>query len=159
MYLRLAIPEYNLWTQNNVLALLVCDYWCYWLLNDLDEAYCVIDSFYVDTGIANEKDWGISLLNESVNESGTNEDGSTWYRESGDDLGDNGYRCRWTRMGGQSHDGSSEWRETVKFTFRWHFGVEILSSGVEAKFILSLVYNFEVASLCTYWSWNLTLCY
>ncbi|MBA0595317.1 hypothetical protein Gorai_012190, partial [Gossypium raimondii] len=30
-----------------------------------------------DTGIANEKDWGISLLNESVNESGTNEDGST----------------------------------------------------------------------------------
>ncbi|KAF7829493.1 inactive purple acid phosphatase-like protein [Senna tora] len=65
-----------------------------------------------DTGIANEKDWGISLLNENVNESGTNEDGSTWYRESGEELGKNGYRCRWTRMGGRSHDGSSEWKET-----------------------------------------------
>ncbi|KAK3038854.1 hypothetical protein RJ639_028576 [Escallonia herrerae] len=65
-----------------------------------------------DTGIANEKDWGISLANENVVESGTNEDGSTWYRESGEDLGDKGYRCRWTRMGGQSHDGSSEWKET-----------------------------------------------
>ncbi|MQM08843.1 hypothetical protein Taro_041701, partial [Colocasia esculenta] len=62
-------------------------------------------------GIANEKDWGIDLLNESINESGTNEDGSTWYRESGVDLGDNGYRCRWARMGGQSYDGSSEWKE------------------------------------------------
>ncbi|KAJ7966954.1 Inactive purple acid phosphatase-like protein [Quillaja saponaria] len=65
-----------------------------------------------DTGIANEKDWGINLLNENVKESGTNEDGSTWYRESGEDLGENGYRCRWTRMGGRSHDGSSEWKET-----------------------------------------------
>ncbi|XP_056164199.1 protein EARLY STARVATION 1, chloroplastic isoform X3 [Syzygium oleosum] len=65
-----------------------------------------------DTGIANEKDWGINLLNENVNETGTNEDGSTWYRESGEDLGDNGYRCRWARMGGRSHDGSSEWKET-----------------------------------------------
>ncbi|XP_004292915.1 PREDICTED: uncharacterized protein LOC101299355 isoform X2 [Fragaria vesca subsp. vesca] len=64
-----------------------------------------------DTGIANEKDWGISLLNEHVKESGTNEDGSTWYRESGEELGDTGYRCRWTRMGGASHDSSSEWRE------------------------------------------------
>ncbi|KAL2471806.1 hypothetical protein Adt_39942 [Abeliophyllum distichum] len=67
-----------------------------------------------DTGIANEKDWGISLLNENVIESGTGEDGSTWYRESGEDLGENGHRCRWTRMGGQSHDGTSEWKETVK---------------------------------------------
>ncbi|KAL2489485.1 hypothetical protein Fot_42777 [Forsythia ovata] len=65
-----------------------------------------------DTGIANEKDWGISLLNENVIESGTSEDGSTWYRESGEDLGENGYRCRWTRMGGQSHNGTSEWKET-----------------------------------------------
>ncbi|KAH9618216.1 hypothetical protein KSS87_002640 [Heliosperma pusillum] len=65
-----------------------------------------------DTGIANEKDWGISLLNGNVNEAGVNEDGSTWYRESGDELGENGYRCRWTRMGGQSQDGSSEWKET-----------------------------------------------
>ncbi|KAL3638959.1 Protein EARLY STARVATION 1, chloroplastic [Castilleja foliolosa] len=65
-----------------------------------------------DTGIANEKDWGISLLNESVNESGINEDGSTWFSESGEDVGDNGYRCRWTRMGGQSADSTSEWKET-----------------------------------------------
>lgn len=48
-----------------------------------------------------------------VNEFGTNEDGSTWYREDGEELGDNGYRCRWARMGGKSHDGSSEWKETV----------------------------------------------
>ncbi|CAA7403545.1 unnamed protein product [Spirodela intermedia] len=65
-----------------------------------------------DTGIASEKDWGIILLNETVNESGTNEDGSTWYRESGEILGDNGYLCRWAKMGGQLHDGSTEWRET-----------------------------------------------
>ncbi|KAK4351813.1 hypothetical protein RND71_027331 [Anisodus tanguticus] len=65
-----------------------------------------------DTGIANEKDWGISLLNDDVNETGINEDGSTWYRESGEDLGDNGYRCRWTRMGGQSSDGTLQWKET-----------------------------------------------
>nr|XP_043617739.1 uncharacterized protein LOC122589505 isoform X2 [Erigeron canadensis] len=64
-----------------------------------------------DTGIANEKDWGISL-NEHVNESGVNEDGSTWYRESGEDFGENGLRCRWTKMGGRSDDGSSEWKET-----------------------------------------------
>lgn len=67
----------------------------------------------VDTGIANEEDWGISLLSENVNESGTNEDGGTWYRESGEDLGDNGYRCRWSKMGGQNADGTSEWKETV----------------------------------------------
>ncbi|KAL3505476.1 hypothetical protein ACH5RR_035317 [Cinchona calisaya] len=65
-----------------------------------------------DTGIANEKDWGICLFTENDNESGTNEDGSTWYRESGEDLGENGFRCRWTIMGGQSHDGTSEWKET-----------------------------------------------
>ncbi|CAL9154441.1 unnamed protein product [Musa hybrid cultivar] len=65
-----------------------------------------------DTGIASEKEWGINLLDEKVSESGTNEDGSTWYRESGEELGDNGYRCRWAKMGGQSHDGSSEWKET-----------------------------------------------
>ncbi|KAK9755172.1 hypothetical protein RND81_01G006600 [Saponaria officinalis] len=65
-----------------------------------------------DTGIANEKDWDINLLNDTVNEAGINEDGSTWHRESGNELGENGYRCRWTRMGGQSQDGSSEWKET-----------------------------------------------
>eukprot|EP00252_Welwitschia_mirabilis_P008922 TRINITY_DN21184_c0_g1_i2.p1 TRINITY_DN21184_c0_g1~~TRINITY_DN21184_c0_g1_i2.p1 ORF type:complete len:505 (-),score=105.81 TRINITY_DN21184_c0_g1_i2:346-1860(-) len=64
-----------------------------------------------DTGIANEKDWGINLLNGNINETGTNEDGSTWYRESGEDTGENGYRCRWTVMGGRNSDGSSEWRE------------------------------------------------
>ncbi|KAI5055398.1 hypothetical protein GOP47_0029527 [Adiantum capillus-veneris] len=64
-----------------------------------------------DTGIASEKEWGINLKNEKVNESGVNEDGSTWYRESGDDLGENGYRCRWTVMGGRSSDGLSEWKE------------------------------------------------
>ncbi|KAK9164966.1 hypothetical protein Scep_000157 [Stephania cephalantha] len=70
-------------------------------------------SLRLDTGIANEKDWGINLLSENINESGTNEDGSTWFRESGEELGENGYRCRWTRMGGQSSDTSSEWKETV----------------------------------------------
>ncbi|KAL7615381.1 hypothetical protein Lser_V15G04939 [Lactuca serriola] len=65
-----------------------------------------------DTGIANEKDMGINLLTEDVNESGINEDGSSWYRESGEDLGENGYRCRWTRMGGQSSDASSKWKES-----------------------------------------------
>ncbi|CAD6209424.1 unnamed protein product [Miscanthus lutarioriparius] len=65
-----------------------------------------------DTGIASEKEWGINLPAEAVKESGINEDGSTWYRESGEDIGENGYRCRWTRMGGQNHDGSTEWKET-----------------------------------------------
>lgn len=66
-----------------------------------------------DTGIASEKDWGINLKNEKTSESGVNEDGSTWYRESGEDLGDNGYRCRWTVMGGKNADGTSEWKEAV----------------------------------------------
>ncbi|KAG0461832.1 hypothetical protein HPP92_020308 [Vanilla planifolia] len=65
-----------------------------------------------DTGIASEKEWGISLLDEHVKESGVNDDGSTWYRESGVEHGNNGYKCRWSKMGGQSHDGSSEWKET-----------------------------------------------
>ncbi|KAJ7563586.1 hypothetical protein O6H91_03G116000 [Diphasiastrum complanatum] len=64
-----------------------------------------------DTGIASEKDWGITLNNGKTNESGVNEDGSTWYRENGVDIGDNGYRCRWTVMGGQSADSSIEWKE------------------------------------------------
>lgn len=67
----------------------------------------------LDTGIANEKDWGINLLTEHVNEAGINEDGSTWFRESREDVGENGYRCRWTRMGGQNSDGSSKWKESV----------------------------------------------
>jgi hypothetical protein len=74
---------------------------------------CFFGACLTDTGIASEKEWGINLLDEAVKESGTNEDGSTWYRESGDDLGENGYRCRWARMGGQTQDGSTEWKETV----------------------------------------------
>ncbi|TYI42827.1 hypothetical protein ES332_A01G125600v1 [Gossypium tomentosum] len=88
-----------------------------------------------DTGIANEEDWEISLLNENVNESGTNEDGSTWYRQSGEDLGENGYLRRWTMMGGKSHDGSSEWMETWWETSDWsgykELGVE--KSGRNAE--------------------------
>lgn len=76
---------------------------------------CLFGTCLIDTGIASEKEWGINLLDEAVKESGTNEDGSTWYRESGEDFGENGYRCRWARMGGQSHDGSTEWKETVCF--------------------------------------------
>ncbi|KAG0584993.1 hypothetical protein KC19_3G249300 [Ceratodon purpureus] len=64
-----------------------------------------------DTGIASEKDWGINLNKEIKSESGVNEDGSSWYSDSGEDLGENGYRCRWTVMGGRSADGSSEWKE------------------------------------------------
>lgn len=87
----------------------------------LSAKFCFICGFLfcvVDTGIANEKDWGISL-NEHVNESGVNEDGSTWYRESGEDFGENGFRCRWAKMGGQSDDGSSEWKETVLITYNY----------------------------------------
>ncbi|EFJ21173.1 hypothetical protein SELMODRAFT_107335 [Selaginella moellendorffii] len=65
-----------------------------------------------DTGIASEKDWGIKISSEVSNDSGTNEDGSTWFRECGEDLGENGYRCRYTVMGGRSSDGSTEWKET-----------------------------------------------
>ncbi|EFJ19379.1 hypothetical protein SELMODRAFT_56868, partial [Selaginella moellendorffii] len=67
-----------------------------------------------DTGIASEKDWGIKISSEVSNDSGTNEDGSTWFRECGEDLGENGYRCRYTVMGGRSSDGSTEWKETVR---------------------------------------------
>ncbi|ERM96367.1 uncharacterized protein LOC18424299 isoform X1 [Amborella trichopoda] len=88
-----------------------------------------------DTGIASEKDWGINLLNGNVNETGINEDGSTWYRQSGEDLGENGYRCRWAIMGGRSHDGSSEWRETWWEKSDWtgykELGVEKSGKNVE----------------------------
>lgn len=53
---------------------------------------------------------------EIKSESGTNEDGSSWYSDSGEDLGENGYRCRWTVMGGRSADGSSEWKEAVRLS-------------------------------------------
>ncbi|XP_074584444.1 protein EARLY STARVATION 1, chloroplastic-like [Curcuma longa] len=64
-----------------------------------------------DIGIASEKDWGINLLDEKVSESGQNEDGSTWYRDSGEELGENGFKCRWAKMGGKSPDGKSVWKE------------------------------------------------
>lgn len=76
---------------------------------------CFFDIFHTDTGIASEKEWGINLLDEKVSESGQNEDGSTWYRESGEELGEKGFRCRWAKMGGKSHDGKSVWKETVIF--------------------------------------------
>jgi hypothetical protein len=82
---------------------------------------CLFGTCLIDTGIASEKEWGINLPDEAVKESGINEDGSTWYRESGEDVGENGYRCRWTRMGGQNHDGSTEWKETVCF---WLFYIQ-----------------------------------
>jgi hypothetical protein len=84
---------------------------------------CFFATYLIDTGIASEKEWGINLLDEAVKESGTNEDGSTWYRESGEDLGENGYRCRWARMGGQTQDGSTEWKETVCSCFFTYSGV------------------------------------
>ncbi|CAI6003474.1 unnamed protein product [Closterium sp. NIES-64] len=65
-----------------------------------------------DTGIASEEEWNISLQSAPLNESGLNEDGSSWYRESGEDVGENGYRCRWSIMGGRSSDGSVQWKET-----------------------------------------------
>ncbi|KAG6388329.1 hypothetical protein SASPL_149754 [Salvia splendens] len=50
----------------------------------LVRGFNIEDEFFsVDTGIANEEEWGISLLNDSVNESGTNEDGKyLWWEKS-----------------------------------------------------------------------------
>ncbi|MCL7029755.1 hypothetical protein MKW94_030818 [Papaver nudicaule] len=68
-----------------------------------------------DTGIANEKDWNILFPHhrDKVDEpeSGTNEDGSTWFRQSGETLKENGYKCWWVRMSGKSSDGV-DWKET-----------------------------------------------
>ena len=83
---------------------------------DLSAAAPPAGGWREDTGIANAKEWGISLPKdgeEPVNESGINEDGSTWFKETGEDLGENGYTCKWTLMGGRSEDGLSEWKETV----------------------------------------------
>eukprot|EP00899_Mesostigma_viride_P008111 jgi/Mesvir1/17300/Mv07699-RA.1 len=63
-----------------------------------------------ETGIAREVDMGIDLSRGS--DCGTTEDGSTWWRESGEELGENGYRSRWAIMSGRSLDGSNEWKET-----------------------------------------------
>ncbi|BBG94749.1 hypothetical protein Prudu_003108 [Prunus dulcis] len=75
-----------------------------------------------DTGIANEKDWGISLLTENVNESGTNEDGSTWYREVGRTLATTD-----TDVGGQGW----AWWEKSDWTGYKELGVE--KSGRNAQ--------------------------
>lgn len=40
-----------------------------------------------------------------------------WYRDSGEELGENGFRCRWAKMGGKSPDGKSVWKEMVSFLF------------------------------------------
>lgn len=52
---------------------------------------------------------------EIKSELGINEDGSSWYSDSGEDLGENGYRCCWMVMGGCSVDGFLEWKEVVCF--------------------------------------------
>lgn len=44
--------------------------------SDRSKLICFFDIFYIDTGIATEKEWGINLLDEKVSESGQNEDGS-----------------------------------------------------------------------------------
>lgn len=80
---------------------------------------------FADTGIASEQEWGINLKDEKTSESGVNAEGGSWYRESGEDLGENGYRCRWTVMGGRNADGSSEWKEAVGDKYFHHvFGVD-----------------------------------
>ena len=40
------------------------------------------------------------------------ETGNSWFRESGVDRGEGGYRCRWTVKGGAAPDKSWEYRET-----------------------------------------------
>jgi hypothetical protein len=97
---------------------------------------------HADTGIALEKDMAIELRDDAA--SGVNEDGSTWcvvvarrrcralpqqnltarcwrslnaharWRKSGEDVGEGGYRCRWTVMGGAARDGGWEYNETVR---------------------------------------------
>uniref|UniRef100_M8BG23 Chitin elicitor-binding protein n=1 Tax=Aegilops tauschii TaxID=37682 RepID=M8BG23_AEGTA len=99
-----------------------------------------------DTGIASEKEWGINLLDEAVKESGTNEDGSTWYRESGEDLGENGYRCRWARMGGQTHDGSTEWKETWWEKSDWTGYKEL---GAQLLFIMEALVRKNLGRMLT----------
>lgn len=106
---------------------------------------CFFGISLIDTGIASEKDWGINLLDEKVNESGVNEDGSTWYRQSGEDVGDNGYRCRWARMGGQSHDGSVEWTETVCFWPRYFIPTVCMPHLLNKMFAI----NLNLLNICS----------
>ena len=54
---------------------------------------------------------GIEVRDDAA--SGTNADGSTWWRKSGVDTGEDGYVCRWTVMGGSCEDGLSwEYKQT-----------------------------------------------
>lgn len=53
---------------------------------------------------------GIDLRDDAAD--GVDEDGNSWWRKSGVDKGDGGYRCRWTVQGGSAGDGSWEYRET-----------------------------------------------
>lgn len=75
----------------------------------------------VDTGIASEKEWGINLSKEIKSESGVNEAGTSWYSDSGEDLGENGYMCRWIVMGGRTGHGSSDHHSY----FSGHLGVTL----------------------------------
>jgi len=54
---------------------------------------------------------GIEVRDDAAD--GADEDGSTWWRKSGEEIGEGGYRCRWTVMGGAAADGKSwEYKET-----------------------------------------------
>eukprot|EP00958_Prasinococcus_capsulatus_P002458 scaffold209_cov396-Prasinococcus_capsulatus_cf.AAC.19 len=68
-----------------------------------------------DQGIKPETEWNIVLDQQEAQlgtVSGKDEQGNTWWSETGIDRGDKGYRCRWTVMGGASSDDSASWRET-----------------------------------------------
>jgi hypothetical protein len=112
------------------------------------EMNAFFDTCLIDTGIASEKEWGINLLDEAVKESGTNEDGSTWYRESGEDRGENGYWCRWTRMGGKSHDGSTEWTETVCSWLFTYSGIPYYLTPCSVAFTMCLLLRTIDVGFC-----------
>jgi hypothetical protein len=63
-----------------------------------------------DTGIAPEQEVGIDLDGDHAN--GVDADGNAVFRKSGVDVGDHGYRCRWTIQGRSAQDASWETRET-----------------------------------------------
>ena len=67
-----------------------------------------------DTGIPSEGDINIDIDAENTKkQTGVDEKTkNTWFRESGVDRGEGGYRCRWTVKGGAAPDKSWEYRET-----------------------------------------------
>ena len=68
-----------------------------------------------DTGIPSELDINIDIDEEKNEKKASWVDdrtGNSWFRESGVDRGDGGYRCRWTVKGGAAKDKSWEYRET-----------------------------------------------